>query len=49
MTPIRVVYDCVVFLQGAGRRNNPARKCLELVDQGIVTLCLSPAVLVGRP
>ena len=45
MTPIRVVYDCVVFLQGAGGRSGPARKCLELVDQGAVTLCLSPAVL----
>ncbi|MDB5330476.1 MAG: hypothetical protein JWP03_1627 [Phycisphaerales bacterium] len=44
--PIRVVYDCVVFLQGAGRRNNAARKCLELVDAGAVTLCLSRDVLV---
>lgn len=43
--PIRVVYDCVVFLQGAGRRNNAARKCLDLVDDGTVQLCLSPDVL----
>ena len=43
--PIRVVYDCVVFLQGAGRRTNAARKCLELVDAGTVQLCLSAAVL----
>lgn len=44
-SPIRVVYDCVVFLQGAGRRNNAARKCLELVDAGVVQLCLSAAVV----
>ncbi|MDB5301368.1 MAG: pilt protein domain protein [Phycisphaerales bacterium] len=43
--PVRVVYDCVVFLQGAGRRNNAARRCLELVDAGCVTLCLSRDVL----
>jgi putative PIN family toxin of toxin-antitoxin system len=42
---IRVVYDCVVFLQGAGRRDNAARKCLDLVDSGSVCLCLSPEVL----
>jgi len=45
MTPVRAVYDCVVFLQGAGRSTGPARKWLELIDQGIVTLCLSPPVL----
>jgi len=44
-TPIRVVYDCVVFLQEAGRRNNAARKCLDLVDDGTVELCLSADVL----
>lgn len=43
--PSRVVYDCVVFLQGAGRRTGPARRCLELVDEGAVTLCLSSATL----
>jgi putative PIN family toxin of toxin-antitoxin system len=44
-SPIRVVYDCVVFLQGAGRRGNAARKCLDLVDDGTMQLCLSPDVL----
>ena len=43
--PVRVVYDCVVFLQGAGRRGNASRKCLDLVDDGTVQLCLSPDVL----
>jgi putative PIN family toxin of toxin-antitoxin system len=43
--PVRVVYDCVVLLQGVGRRGNAARKCLDLVDDGTVQLCLSPDVL----
>jgi predicted nucleic acid-binding protein len=43
--PVRVVYDCVVFLQGVGRRGNAARRCLDLVDDGTVQLCLSPDVL----
>jgi putative PIN family toxin of toxin-antitoxin system len=43
--PPRVVFDCMVFLQGAGRRNSVARRCLELVDAGRITLCLSPAVI----
>jgi putative PIN family toxin of toxin-antitoxin system len=42
---VRAVYDCVVFLQGAGRRHSPARRCLELADAGSVRLCLSPVVL----
>jgi putative PIN family toxin of toxin-antitoxin system len=45
VSPIRVVYDCVVFLQGVGRRANAARKCLDLVDDGSVQLCLSADVL----
>ena len=43
--PIRAVFDCVVFLQGAGRRQGPCRRCLELVDQDRVGLYLSPLVL----
>jgi putative PIN family toxin of toxin-antitoxin system len=35
----------MVFLQGAGRRRGPARRCLELVDAGQVALCVSPAIL----
>jgi len=41
----RVVLDCVVFLQGAGRRTGPSRRCLELVRDGAVLLCLSPPVV----
>ena len=44
--PVRSVFDCMVFLQGAGRRGGPSRRCLELVDAGRVTLCLSPDVLM---
>jgi putative PIN family toxin of toxin-antitoxin system len=45
--PVRppVVYDCMVFLQGAGRPASPARACLDLVDGDQVTLCISPAIL----
>ena len=41
----RVVSDCMVFLQGAARSAGPARACFEIVDQGLVTLCVSPEVL----
>lgn len=41
----RVVFDCMVFLQGAGRPAGPARACLQLVDDGAVMLCISAAIL----
>src|SRR5207249_11411541 len=41
----RVVFDCMVFLQGAGRPASPARACFRLIDEDKVTLCLSAAVL----
>jgi putative PIN family toxin of toxin-antitoxin system len=44
MTP-RAVFDCMVFLQGAGRPAGPARACFRLVDEGKVVLCLSPGIL----
>ena len=44
MTP-RAVFDCMVFLQGAGRPAGPAAACLRLVDQGRITLCVSDAIL----
>lgn len=37
----RVVFDCMVFLQGAGRPSGPARACFHLVDEGRVELFLS--------
>src|SRR5437764_6236658 len=41
----RAVFDCMVFLQGAGRPASPARACFRLVDEDRVTLCLSPVIL----
>lgn len=44
MTP-RVVFDCMVFLQGAGRPSGPARACFQLVDQLRVTLFISADIV----
>lgn len=44
MTP-RAVFDCMVFLQGAGRPAGPARSCFRLVDEGNVMLCVSDEIL----
>jgi putative PIN family toxin of toxin-antitoxin system len=41
----RVVYDCMVFLQGAARETGPAAACLRLAEAGLVQLYLSPGVL----
>ncbi len=41
----RAVYDCMVFLQGAGRPTSPARACFRLIDESKVTLCLSAEIL----
>lgn len=51
----RAVFDCMVFLQGAARRNGPAARCLRMAEQGHVSLLLSVAILneikdvLGRP
>lgn len=44
MTP-RVVFDCMVFLQGAGRPAGPAWACFRLVDDGQVELFLSAEIV----
>lgn len=44
MTP-RVVFDCMVFLQGAGRPAGPARACFHRVDEGRVALFLSEEIV----
>jgi putative PIN family toxin of toxin-antitoxin system len=41
----RAVFDCMVFLQGAGRPASPSRGCFRLVDEGRVELCLSGKIL----
>ncbi len=41
----RVVYDCVVFLQGLIKETGPAVDCLELFEDGKIELFISEAVL----
>ena len=42
---IRAVFDCMVFLQGAARRESPAGACLLLAELEAVELCLSEEIL----
>lgn len=42
---VRVVFDCMIFLQGAARPGSPARACFQTVDDGLATLHTSPAIL----
>ena len=44
MTP-RAVFDCMVYLQGAGSPNGPSAACLELASTGRLTLVVSDAIL----
>ncbi len=44
MTPL-VVFDCLLFLQGAACSEGPAAACLRLAETGHVDLCLSSDVL----
>lgn len=41
----RVVFDCMVFLQGAARRESPAAACLLLAELGAIELCVSSEIL----
>jgi len=42
---VRVVFDCMVFLQGAARRENPAGTCLLLVELEAIELCISEEIV----
>jgi putative PIN family toxin of toxin-antitoxin system len=42
---VRAVFDCMMFLQGAARRESPAGVCLLLVELGTVELCLSTEIM----
>ena len=42
---IRAVFDCMVFLQGAARRESPAGACLLLVELEAIELCISEAIV----
>jgi putative PIN family toxin of toxin-antitoxin system len=39
------VFDCMIFLQAAARDPSPARACFQLVEDGKLSLYISPAVL----
>ena len=41
----RVVFDCMIYLQGAARTKNPANACFELVKSEVVKLYLSRETL----
>lgn len=41
----RVVYDCVVFLQGLIKETGPGADCLQLFEDGRIELFMSEAVL----
>lgn len=41
----RVVFDCMVFLQGAASPEGPAAACLRLAEKGHVELCISSEIL----
>jgi putative PIN family toxin of toxin-antitoxin system len=42
---IRAVFDCMLFLQGAARRESAAGACLLLVELAAVELCVSEEIL----
>ncbi len=42
---IRAVFDCMIFLQGAARRESPAGACLLLVELGAIELCISETIV----
>jgi putative PIN family toxin of toxin-antitoxin system len=42
---VRAVFYCMVFLQGAARRESPSGICLLLAERGIVELCISAEIL----
>ena len=42
---LRAVVDCMIFLQGAARRESPAGACLELAEESVIELCVSSAIL----
>lgn len=41
----RVVFDCMVFLQGAARATSPARACFHFVEEDRATLFVNAEIL----
>ena len=44
-TPVKVVFDCMVFLQATANAQSPAASALELVDTGEIKLYVSQPIL----
>ncbi len=42
---IRAVFDCMMFLQGAARRESAAGACLLLVELDAIELCVSQEIM----
>ena len=42
---LRAVFDCMVFLQGAARERCASGICLQLVDSGVIDLCVSDEII----
>ena len=42
---VRAVFDCMVFLQGAARRESAAGACLILVELDAIELCVSHEIM----
>lgn len=45
MTPSRVVFDCMVFLQALANPNGPGAACFDVLKSRGVTLCVSGDIL----
>lgn len=44
---VRVVFDCVVFLQAVARASGPAGRCLDLLKESAFQLVICDAILRG--
>ncbi|MEP7341117.1 MAG: putative toxin-antitoxin system toxin component, PIN family [Acidobacteriota bacterium] len=42
---LRVVFDCMIYLQATANENSPAAAALRLFDAGEIALYVSPAIL----
>jgi len=42
---VRVVFDCMIFVQGAMKSTGPAAACLHLAEAGRAILLISPSIL----
>lgn len=42
---VRAVFDCMIFLQGAARRQSSAAACLLLVELAVIELCISEEIV----